>query len=83
MESGYPMGTYNSGKRYDAVAPFNDEPAKRPRWGTQDSSENLVSSAAAMGYHPAQSSSRDSSVERQATLPDIGNRGGYEERRVI
>ena len=83
METGYPMGTYNSGKHYDAVPPFSDERSKGSRWGARDSSENLVGSAAPMGYHHQRSTSPESEAERQPTVPDMGYRGGGGERRVI
>ena len=74
----------SSRKRYEPL------PAKAPG-DFRDSTENLVSSAADMGYEPQRSTSHDregGSIPpqwqgRQPTVPDMGLRGGYGQRRVM
>ena len=78
------MGTYGSGKRYEPL------PAKSPGY-FRDSTENLVNSAADMGYEPQRSTSHDSDggnvpppwQGRQPTVPHMERWRGYDERRVI
>ena len=79
----YPLSTYSSRRSYDTVQPYRDEtpPPRRPR-DVDESSENLVSSAAAMGYGHDRSVSRESddansqSVKREPTIPNVmGYRG--------
>ncbi|CAD6580323.1 MAG: hypothetical protein ASARMPREDX12_009518 [Alectoria sarmentosa] len=74
----YPLSTYSSRRSYDTVRPYRDEtpPPRRPR-GADESSENLVSSAADMGYGHDRNASRESdnarfpSATRQPTIPNV------------
>ena len=78
----YPLSTYSSRRSYDTVPPYRDEtpPPRRPR-GADESSENLVGSAADMGYGHEQNPSREShganspSAWQQPTIPNLGYRG--------
>lgn len=78
----YPMSAYSSRRSYDTVQPYRDEtpPPRHPR-GADESSENLVSSAADMGYGQDRTVSRgrdgasSPSARRQPTLPNMGYRG--------
>ncbi|KAL9070930.1 MAG: hypothetical protein Q9161_004572 [Pseudevernia consocians] len=78
----YPLSTYSSRRSYDTARPYRDEtpPPRRPR-GAEESSENLVSSAADMGYGHDWSVSRESdgasspSARRQPTIPNMDYRG--------
>ena len=78
----YPLSTYSSRRSYDTVQPYRDEtpPPRRPR-GADESSENLVNSAAEMGYGHDRSASGESDVvnspsaRRQPTIPNMDYRG--------
>ena len=78
----YPLSTYSSRKSYDTVQPYRDEtpPPRRPQ-GAHESSENLVSSAADMGYKHDRSVSRESdgassrSTRWQPTIPNLDYHG--------
>ena len=84
-ETGHAMGTYKGGKRYEPVPPYSDQAPNSSCWGSRESSENLVASAASLGQrdHPSMRRRSDGSVgsltSRQPTLPDVGLGG----RRVI
>lgn len=74
----YPLSTYSGRKSYD-TRPYRDEtpPPRRPR----ESSENLVSSAANMGYgrdrsgSPGSDGASSPSAGRQPTVPNLDYRG--------
>ena len=78
----YPLSTYSSRRSYDTVQPYRDEtpPPRRPR-GADESSENLVNSAAEMGYGHDRSASGESdavnspSTRRQPKIPNMDYRG--------
>lgn len=76
--TGYPMSTYGSRSSFDVARPYRDQtPPPRPWRRAQDSSDNLVSSAASMGHRHQRSTSHDSdsvrslSAVRRPTIPDI------------
>lgn len=58
--AGYPMSAYGNRSSFDVAQPYRDQsPPPRP-WGRmQDSSENLIDSAAGMGHRHQRSTSRD------------------------
>ena len=76
----YPLSTYSSRRSYDMVQPYRDEtpPPRRPR-GADESSENLVRSAADMGHDRSASQESDvvnsPSTRRQPTIPNMDYRG--------
>lgn len=78
----YPLSTYSRRRSYDTVQPYRDEtpPPRRPR-GADESSENLVSSAADMGYGLDRDVSRESDganspfTRRQPTIPKTDYHG--------
>ena len=78
----YPLSTYSSRRSYDTVQPYRDEtPPPRRRRGVDESSENLVSSAADMGHEHDRSVSRESDgassplARRQPTIPNLDYHG--------
>lgn len=78
----YPMGAYSGRRSSSPMPPYRDEtPPPRQNRGARDSSENLVGSAAKMGYSHERSTSRDSDglspppVGREPTIPNLGYRG--------
>ncbi|KAI4186366.1 MAG: hypothetical protein LQ346_005696 [Caloplaca aetnensis] len=79
---GYPMSTHSSRTSYDAARPYRDETPPPRAWGRQESSENLVSSAASFGHRHQRSRSRESDgispppLSRGPTVPDLDNYRG-------
>ena len=77
----YPLSTYSSRRSYDTVQPYRDETPPPRRRGADESSENLVNSAAEMGYGHDRSASGESDVvnsplaKRQPTIPNMDYRG--------
>ena len=85
-DTGYAMGTYKGGKRYEPLPLYSNQASNSSRWGPRESSENLVASAASLGQQDDPSMRRGSDgssvgtlPSRQPTLPDVGHGG----RRVI
>ncbi|KAL9611961.1 MAG: hypothetical protein Q9167_003401 [Letrouitia subvulpina] len=72
----YPMSTYSGRNSDDVMRPYRDETPSRS-WGRQESSENLISSAASLGHRHQRSSSRESEgvspppMARQPTVPNV------------
>ena len=77
----YPLSIYSGRRSYDSVQPYRDEtpPPRRPRGA--ESSEDLVSSAADMGYGYDRSVSRGNSgasspsARREPTIPHLDYHG--------
>lgn len=58
--AGYPMSAYGNRSSFDVAQPYRDQsPPPRPRGRMQDSSENLIGSAAGMGHQHQRDTSRD------------------------
>lgn len=74
----YPLSTYSSRRSYDTVQPYRDE-TPPPRRRADESSENLVKSAAEMGHDRSASGESDvinsPSTRRQPTIPNMDYRG--------